>query len=126
MGTCTLICDIPAKLSNMRISLAIVTALTAGIGLAPTAAAWPEPLTPLQEQFIKDAKNKGVQGTDDQVFNMGLHACSLILSKTDKAIVVSTLMISENIPKPQALAIINTAEDLNLCYNVGRKRGGRY
>lgn len=91
------------------------------VSASPTAGAWPEPLTPAQQKFIDDAKAAGVPGNDDAVFNDGIQACNYLNTGMSKDVVISTVMMSQKMQRPQAVTLVNIAQD-ELCATFVKKR----
>ena len=102
----------------------LAVCLGTGLFVAPVAGAWPTPLTTEQQHFIDSAKEAGVPGNDDAVFNMGLQACNYLNTKMDKTVVIGTVMMSEKLQRQQAVNLVDIAQ-VQLCDTLPKRRGAR-
>ena len=59
----------------IRLASAALAAGALLAGTAGTAAAWPIPITPEQQNFISQARGAGFPGGDDQILMAGQQAC---------------------------------------------------
>lgn len=100
---------------------ALAVAITALVS-APAAGAWPVPFTPDQKDYIDSAREAGVEGSDDRIFNLALKACGYIKSDVDRTVIIGSLMMAGNIPREQAGTIVDLANEQGLCDKVGRQR----
>lgn len=103
--------------SKTMVQAAVLSAVI--LSLASPAAA--DPYTPEQQHYIDSAKAAGVTGTDDTVFNMGVRACNYLNSKIDNSVIIGSIMMSENVTRPQAITVVDLAKE-QLCDHIGRRR----
>jgi hypothetical protein len=96
-----------------------VSAATLGAGAllgcaAGTASAWPTPITPDQQRYIKLARGAGFPGDDDAVLQAGLQACRAFYTGQDAQAAIGTVAAQAGVNPDQAAVAVRFARG-NLC-----------
>lgn len=90
----------------------LTAALGAGALLAfagGTAAAWPIPITPEQQNFINQARGAGFPGDDDQILLAGQQACRALYTRQGVQGAIDTVAGPNGATPEQAAGLVRAA-----------------
>lgn len=90
----------------------LTAALGAGALLAfagGTAAAWPIPITPEQQNFINQARGAGFPGDDDQILMAGQQACRALYVRQGVQGAIDTVAGPNGATPEQAAGLVRAA-----------------